>query len=172
MNRIRIWIKNHKIYTVSICIILVLSISALCISPFVAIHIDDFRNMGCSSIVFDKRQMNGVDRIVIKTRTGETTIRDKDLIKRMVKETMTATSIGYKVPYGDNEWRLYKGDTLVRRMRQASGEYRTILEVFQVDDSHRVSAKGTDVGVGEISDDLLKTIERALEADGNAYRDP
>lgn len=121
MNRIRVWIKKHKICTASICIILILLISALCVSPFVAIHIDDFRNMGCSSVVFDKRQMNGVDRIVVKTKNGETTIRDKALIRRMVKETMTATSIGYKVPYGDNEWRLYKGDTLIRRMRQSSG---------------------------------------------------
>ena len=65
MNRIRVWIKKHKICTASICIILILLISALCVSPFVAIHIDDFRNMGCSSVVFDKRQMNGVDRIVV-----------------------------------------------------------------------------------------------------------
>ena len=172
MNRIRVWIKKHKICTASICIILILLISALCVSPFVAIHIDDFRNMGCSSVVFDKRQMNGVDRIVVKTKNGETTIRDKALIRRMVKETMTATSIGYKVPYGDNEWRLYKGDTLIRRMRRSSGEYRAILEVFQVDGAHRVSAKNTDVGVGEISAELLSAIEQALAADGNSYAAP
>ena len=163
MNRIRVWIKKHKICTASICIILILFISALCVSPFVAIHIDDFRNMGCSSVVFDKRQMNGVDRIVVKTKNGETTIRDKALIRRMVKETMTATSIGYKVPYGD---------TLIRRMRQSSGEYRAILEVFQVDGAHRVSAKNTDVGVGEISAELLSAIEQALAADGNSYAAP
>ena len=85
---------------------------------------------------------------------------------------MTATSIGYKVPYGDNEWRLYKGDTLIRRMRQSSGEYRAILEVFQVDGAHRVSAKNTDVGVGEISAELLSAIEQALAADGNSYAAP
>ena len=157
MNRIRVWIKKHKICTASICIILILLISALCVSPFVAIHIDDFRNMGCSSVVFDKRQMNGVDRIVVKTKNGETTIRDKALIRRMVKETMTATSIGYKV---------------IRRMRQSSGEYRAILEVFQVDGAHRVSAKNTDVGVGEISAELLSAIEQALAADGNSYAAP
>ena len=41
--------------------------------------------MGCSSVVFDKRQMNGVDRIVVKTKNGETTIRARHLIRRMGK---------------------------------------------------------------------------------------
>ena len=172
MNRIKAWINRHKICTVSIGVLWFLSVLAVCVSPFVAIHMDDFRNMGCSSIVFDKRQMNGVDRIVVKTKNGETTIRDKALIRCMVKETMTATSIGYKVPYGDNEWRLYKRDMLIRRMRQSSGEYRAILEVFQVDGAHRVSARDTEVGVGEISAELLSAIEQALAADGNSYAAP
>ena len=41
-----------------------------------------------------------------------------------------------------------------------------------MDGAHRVSAKNTDVGVGEISAELLSAIEQALAADGNSYAAP
>ena len=131
MNRIRVWIKKHKICTASICIILILLISALCVSPFVAIHIDDFRNMGCSSVVFDKRQMNGVDRIVVKTKNGEktyysieedTTVNDWENIRKVVKEE----TVNAKDTYDDLE---EKYDEISKNV---NGLYANIISIISV----------------------------------------
>ena len=46
-------------------------------------------------------------------------IKDTDLIRKIVNETMVADSTGYKVPYGENYIRLYHNDSLIREMRQS-----------------------------------------------------
>ena len=103
----------------------------ICLNDLIDKKIVYFRNMGCSSVVFDKRQMNGVDRIVVKTKNGEktyysieedTTVNDWENIRKVVKEE----TVNAKDTYDDLE---EKYDEVSKNV---NGLYANIISIISV----------------------------------------
>ena len=169
MHNLGAFIRRHRVITILAGILLLLVIGIIIASQFMAIHIDDFRNLGCTAVVFDKWDMDRVDRVVIETPNGETTITNEDLIRQITQETMVATSSGIKMAYGGTVIKLYCNDRLIRSMRQGTGEgYEKIVEVYTVDKYHPIFRDDADTGQIQLSSDLLEKIKAALKADGNS----
>jgi len=125
------------------------------------------------SIVLDKKEMNSITGVVIQTAVKETEITDKELVRMIVGETMTATGHGSKIRLRSNYIRLYHGDMLVREMSQGAFGHLQRVVVYQTDNKHfnAPSPGGNNWGEVMLSGELLKRIEEALLEDGNFYPD-
>ena len=158
-------LKKYKVFF-SILIILVAII--LGASPFVSVNFPN-PNLAesCFSIVFDKWEMNAVDKIVIKTPQKETTINDKNLIKHIVKETMVAESGGYQAMYGEYYLYLYHNQKIVRII-QLSTTYKEYAIAYQSDAFHWIA--GYESGTVILSDDVISQIENILNENGDLWK--
>lgn len=109
--------RKHKFLTVVmvVCVFIILSM------PFVAVNFPNRRDAhSLGSVAWDRWQMNRVDRIEVETSAGVATIEDTALINNIVRATMVAQATGFNASYGETELRLYRGDSLVRRMELCS----------------------------------------------------
>lgn len=113
--------------------------------------------------------MNRVDRIVVETGNGQTTITGPALVKKIVNATMVADSPGYNVYYNENYIRCYRGEKLVREMRQSSN-YPEVVRIYMVDRRHfHLFHNDYKEGTVTLPAGLLDEIKAALAADGNSY---
>lgn len=157
-------------------------------SQFIAIGFPTSKAYTVFSIVFDVNQMKSANKMTIQTPGGITTITDKALIRKVVKETTVHNSMGVgcfswgnnvnpNVNRVGNEICLYQDDILIRRMPQswqADGcwddlEYSNFraVKLYEKDAFHFI------LGANEIwaylPVDLVKELEKALQAQGNSY---
>jgi len=161
---------NNKILTATIAVVLALQIALLIIlTQFTVVSWDNVL-----TIIFDKRQMNQVNRIEVETVYGVTVINDQGLIADFVAATMTANNspqcwTGFYWPTA--AFRLYQNDRLVRDMELEFKHYQ--VRVYFPSARHWLilgyshSFFREHGGVIILSHDLRERVNAYLKADDN-----
>jgi len=129
--------EKHKFavgFLAGISLVLAISIAG---SPFIAIGMPSLGTVApTGTIVFDRWQMNRVDRIEITRANGEVYLLNDRQITNFVRATMVARRVavgGDLYVEAVNNIRLYRGSVLVREM--ASGKH--YIRVYMPSTTHR-----------------------------------
>ena len=161
------FLKSHKFLTVLLCLL----VFCFCLSAFVAINWPNRTGQSVLSITLDKCAMVRVNKVEIETPKGITIIKDRELIKDIVKCTLVAKNAGLSAIYGHYFIRLYKDDVLVRDMDVSL--YNNFIRVYYRSKKHFIFDFGTYGGESggqvSISQELLDRIQQYLVEDGNSF---
>lgn len=113
------------------------------------------------SIAFDKRAVQSVDRIVVRTNNAEYEITDVTLVTDLVEQTSAATHIKPSCPC--DKWiDMYCADRLIRRMGWSS--CCDTVNVYDTDATHWVISKEgiEDGGCIYLSADLAAALNSLM----------
>ena len=130
------FVKRHKIISSFLVVLSLILVICMALSPFVAIGLPPFGiPEPTGTIVFDKCQMNRVDRIEM-WHDGEVRLLNEQQIAAFVSATMVASRVSRSSSalYVNevNNIRLYRGDVLVREM--ANG--KRYIRVYMPSNTH------------------------------------
>ena len=169
MSKIKAFFAGHKII-LSLIITLVIEILLYLIStPFISIGLPKNFADNCFAITFDTWQMNGVDKIVVKTENKETVITEKKVIKQIVNNTKTADSSDYKIPYGGYYITLYNKGTVLREM-EGCAIFPDTWKLYKDEFPHYIfNLYGSSIGGVHLSAEVMNAISEELKNDGNEY---
>ena len=113
------------------------------------------------SLAFDKRAMQSVDRIIIRTNGTEYELTDVALVNALVEETRAATHIQPSCPV--EKWiDMYYGDQLIRSMGWSS--CCNTVNVYDTDAMHWViSVEGIENGgCVYLPNDLVEALNSSI----------
>lgn len=149
-----------------IAILIAAVLIGLCASPFVAINLDGiFRNHAgcCVSVVFDKQEVMGADKIIYQVGDKQITITDETTIERIAKEFVVANRAGLCNSHKDEWMQIYNGDKLVRSIRwNACDEYA---EIYTADAAHWLWPGEYKVGQIEVSAEFRVFLNELMNTD-------
>ena len=168
MSKIKAFFAGHKII-LSLILALVIEILLYLIStPFISIGLPKNVAGSCFAITFDTWQMNGVDKIVVKTENKETVITDKKVIKQIVNNTKVANSGDYKIPYGGYYITLYNKGNVLREM-EGCATFPTTWRLYKDEFPHYIFPFYDGMGTVHLSAEVMNLISNELKNDGNEY---
>jgi hypothetical protein len=121
--------------------IILLVIAILIVYPLlnVGFHFNLFDSGGCIAIVYDKAAMRAADKVVLCVGEDRYDITDAALVSWITEEAMAATHTHLRFHEHTDRWiEIYRGETLVRRMRWAECADPTGVFVYQEDEKHPI----------------------------------
>ena len=153
----------------SVCVTAI-AVAALVASAFVGVHLPSPREANtCFSVVADKAAMRQVDRLVVTTPYGETTVTDQAFIDSFIAETTVPDTANVQTLFGYQTVTLYAGEKVVRTMNLDLDGHDTLVQVTDANTPANAKAAGaeTTVALVTLNAKTWQQLKTLLKADGN-----